>query len=148
MDGIECPICNIASEILSTTNEWKYYCPHCDRRFNRNKELMPDKEDKDNRDGQPGLADRELDKDTQVLSQEITREILNDIVGAPIGPKCPHCDAQPCIVRSYNLRFGTEHVRCFACDACQKVINFQLVLIDAPMVVQPGNRGGGKLITM
>lgn len=33
--GIPCPICkNENTQILATTNEWCYYCPKCDKRFN------------------------------------------------------------------------------------------------------------------
>lgn len=52
MNGPECPLCGCGrmislngktdgyTDILSTTNEWKYYCPRCDIRFNSNREWL------------------------------------------------------------------------------------------------------------
>lgn len=41
MDGNKCPCCNRTSHLLSTTNEWVYYCPDCDVRFNSKGEVHP-----------------------------------------------------------------------------------------------------------
>ncbi len=35
-----CPKCGGPSDLLATTNEWKRYCPACDRRFNDAGEMM------------------------------------------------------------------------------------------------------------
>lgn len=44
MNGPNCPKdkSHGESEYLSTTNEWKYYCKKCDKRFNVYDEFMPD----------------------------------------------------------------------------------------------------------
>ncbi len=31
---LHCPQCGTELELLSTTNEWRRYCPKCDLRFN------------------------------------------------------------------------------------------------------------------
>lgn len=42
VSGLECPQCHARkTEYLSTTNEWIFYCPVCDSRFNRQNEIMP-----------------------------------------------------------------------------------------------------------
>ena len=40
--GVNCPKCGDRdkTEWISTTNEWEYYCPTCDIRFNRKGEIM------------------------------------------------------------------------------------------------------------
>jgi len=44
MDGRTCPRCGARdTHWLSTTNEWKYYCPHCDFRFNKHDQILGDK---------------------------------------------------------------------------------------------------------
>ncbi len=36
-----CPICASANiDLLSTSNEWRYYCGKCDRRFNSGGEVL------------------------------------------------------------------------------------------------------------
>lgn len=39
--GVACPQCRKKEcHWLATTNEWKYYCPHCDIRFNERGEVL------------------------------------------------------------------------------------------------------------
>ena len=42
MSGDKCPNCNKTGgvQLLATTNEWKYFCGHCNVRFNDNKEIL------------------------------------------------------------------------------------------------------------
>lgn len=42
-----CPYCGPVgkTELLSTTNEWKYYCGHCKQRFNDKGEVQPRRRD-------------------------------------------------------------------------------------------------------
>ena len=40
MEGRACPKCKHSSEWLSTTNEWQFYCPRCEIRFNWDGEIM------------------------------------------------------------------------------------------------------------
>ena len=38
--GPPCPKCKVDGDLLSTTNEWKYYCPDCDIRYNEKGEIF------------------------------------------------------------------------------------------------------------
>ena len=40
MDGDDCPIHKKPVWLLSTTNEWRWYCRFCDERFNDTWETM------------------------------------------------------------------------------------------------------------
>lgn len=40
MEGNSCPQCSKSSDWLGTTNEWEFYCPVCDVRFDRNNEIV------------------------------------------------------------------------------------------------------------
>ena len=44
--NIECPRCKECNtQLLATTNQWKYYCPKCDIRFNEDKDTLTIRED-------------------------------------------------------------------------------------------------------
>jgi hypothetical protein len=40
MEGPACPLCVKPTDLLSTENEWKYYCRSCDIRFNGDREVL------------------------------------------------------------------------------------------------------------
>ena len=42
MKGPYCPIHAMPMDWLSTSNEWEYYCPLCDRRYNQTLEPKPE----------------------------------------------------------------------------------------------------------
>lgn len=35
-----CPVCGGESDLLSTTNEWRYFCPNDDIRFNEDGKIF------------------------------------------------------------------------------------------------------------
>ena len=41
--GVRCPCCGKVggTHLLSTTNEWRNYCPRCDIRYNDKGEVKP-----------------------------------------------------------------------------------------------------------
>lgn len=40
MNGPDCPIHKKAMQYLATFNQWKYYCPLCDKRYNDKYQTM------------------------------------------------------------------------------------------------------------
>ena len=41
MNGKDCPKCDFKeTHWLSTTNEWEFYCPECDMRFNKDGNIL------------------------------------------------------------------------------------------------------------
>ena len=41
MDGPDCPIHHTPMWLMSTINQWRYYCKACDQRYNEALEPMP-----------------------------------------------------------------------------------------------------------
>ena len=41
MNGPDCPTHKVPMHWLSTRNEWEYFCPLCDKRYNAKMEVMP-----------------------------------------------------------------------------------------------------------
>jgi hypothetical protein len=67
------------------------------------------------------------------------------------APRCPFCQTalftDKAGVGTYNIQMGLERIRIFTCANCDCVLPIQVMMIDTPMIAQPGPQGG-RLIKM
>ena len=68
------------------------------------------------------------------------------------APRCPFCQialfsASRFGVTPYNIQMGPERIRIFTCSNCDSVLPVQVMMVDTPMIAQPGPQGG-RLVRM
>ncbi len=103
----------------------------------------------DENDNETKLIELEKAQDTAEaeVAQTTPEEPSVDVQAALSGPRCPFCQSFLFLpekpgVNTYNIQMGLERLRVFTCATCHCVLPMQVMLIDTPMIAQPGPQGG------